>query len=151
MAAIKEDGQCNEIAWPYGDAGPADVSATYYRASDDARERNSLVDFVRASLAEGRSALLTLRLTEAWYSVGKDGVIAPPSATDRVLLGHAVVAVGYDAPQQRILIRNSWGERWGDGGHAWIPDSFVRQHGLQAVTLVALPVSIPASPSDGAS
>jgi hypothetical protein len=140
MAAIREDGQCNEVAWPYGDANPTDQSATYYRARDDAREASDLVDFVRTTLAAGRSVLLTLRLTDAWHRVGKDGVLAPPSAADRLFGGHAVVAVGDDASQQRILIRNSWGVGWGDKGYAWMPDAYLEQYGFQAATLVALPV-----------
>lgn len=33
---------------------------------------------------------------------------------------HAMVLVGYDEPSQRYLLRNSWGEDWGQGGYCWV-------------------------------
>jgi C1A family cysteine protease len=29
-----------------------------------------------------------------------------------------------------VLIRNSWGDTWGSKGNAWLPVSYVQQHGL---------------------
>lgn len=139
LAVLEEHGQCTEAAWPYGAADATDVAATFYHARPDGREDNGLVDFVRASLAAGRSVLLTLRLTEAWQTVDSDGLITPPSAADRFLGGHAVVAVGYDTGLQRILIRNSWGARWIDGGHGWVPEAYLDQYGYEGVELIALP------------
>jgi C1A family cysteine protease len=54
---------------------------------------------------------------------------------DRVLGGHAVLAVGYD-PFIRVsgasndqpgafIIKNSWGEQWGDSGFAYLPYDYV--------------------------
>lgn len=37
--------------------------------------------------------------------------------------GHAMLIVGYDIIRKTYLVRNSWGERWGDGGYATIPFS----------------------------
>ena len=33
---------------------------------------------------------------------------------------HAMVIVGYDNPTQRFLVRNSWGQDWGQGGYVWV-------------------------------
>ncbi|HUG68476.1 MAG TPA: C1 family peptidase [Pirellulaceae bacterium] len=46
--------------------------------------------------------------------------------------GQAVLAVGYDdrkdtSPRGAILIRNSWGETWGDAGYGWLPYAYVEQ------------------------
>lgn len=56
--------------------------------------------------------------------------------------GHAIFAVGYDdnkiiknsSPKAveskgAFLIRNSWGEGWGDKGYGWLPYDYVL-HGL---------------------
>jgi len=43
------------------------------------------------------------------------------SSENESLLGaHCVVAVGYDA-NRGFLIRNSWGENWGEFGYTWFP------------------------------
>lgn len=53
--------------------------------------------------------------------------IAFPTVFDRVRNGTAVLAVGYDDDQRihsdkgALLIRNSWGEGWGDNGYGWLP------------------------------
>ncbi|MBN2196792.1 MAG: hypothetical protein JW751_28560 [Polyangiaceae bacterium] len=51
--------------------------------------------------------------------------------------GHAVIAVGYDDKRKitntltnqtttgALLIRNSWGVGWGDGGYGWMPYEYV--------------------------
>lgn len=38
---------------------------------------------------------------------------------------HAVVAVGYDDKRQRIVVLNSWGSSWGDGGYFYMPYNFI--------------------------
>jgi hypothetical protein len=34
--------------------------------------------------------------------------------------GHQVAVIGNDIHRQAVLVRNSWGTEWGDGGHAWL-------------------------------
>ena len=67
------------------------------------------------------------------------GKIPFPARGENVVGGHAVVAVGYDDhcvirnPNDNsettgaILIRNSWGSGFGDGGYGWLPYEYVRQ------------------------
>ena len=56
----------------------------------------------------------------------KTGIV-PVSGTDDVIVedgqpaGHAVCAVGYDDDKQTVIIRNSWGEDWGDKGYCYFP------------------------------
>lgn len=39
-----------------------------------------------------------------------------PRLIRAIIIGHAVVMVGYDESQRVWIMRNSWGPDWGDGG-----------------------------------
>jgi C1A family cysteine protease len=139
LTAAEEDGQCDEAAWPYGDAAATAEDATYYRARPDSREWSDLVDAVRGSLAVGRASLLVVTVTDSWFGIGNDGLIPSPRANDRTEGRHAIVAVAYDDSQQQLIIRNSWGGGWGDGGYARLPYEYLARYGHEAVTLEAIP------------
>jgi C1A family cysteine protease len=75
---------------------------------------------------------------ESIAEVKADGKIPYPAKSERVVGGHAIVAVGYDdaltinaqaagAPETKgaLLIRNSWGPSWGDAGYGWLPYQYV--------------------------
>lgn len=65
------------------------------------------------------------------------GGIPFPGPKEEAEWGHAVAAVGYDDAKKitntntkksttgALLIRNSWGESWGDGGYGWLPYAYV--------------------------
>jgi len=36
-----------------------------------------------------------------------------------------VLAVGYDIPNQRFIVRNSWGADWGQNGYFTIPFEYL--------------------------
>jgi len=64
-------------------------------------------------------------------TIGGEPDIPYPGPKDRLEGGHAVMAVGYDNKRKigkhtgALLIRNSWGKEWGDGGYGWLPYSYV--------------------------
>src|SRR5262249_5441306 len=66
--------------------------------------------------------------------VSSEGEIPFPRHIGKFLGGQAVVAVRYDdarrsgsSPKGALLIRNSWGQGWGDGGYGWLPYEYVSQ------------------------
>jgi len=42
-------------------------------------------------------------------AVAKSGDVPMPGPSEKIMGGHAVVAVGYDDSTQRFIVRNSWG------------------------------------------
>ena len=63
-------------------------------------------------------------------AVAKTGVVPMPQSTEKVLGGHAVLAVGYDDPHQRFIVRNSWGSGWGMAGYFTIPYAYLTDSNL---------------------
>ncbi|MEO1103094.1 MAG: C1 family peptidase, partial [Pseudomonadota bacterium] len=69
----------------------------------------------RAPNAEPNGPVTTLALLQSdeVYS----GTLAPHG---EAIGGHAMVAVGYDERRRALLVQNSWGPGWADGGFGWI-------------------------------
>jgi C1A family cysteine protease len=57
--------------------------------------------------------------------VASTGEVPMPGADEQLRGGHAVLAVGYDDSTQRFLVRNSWGDQWGDGGYFTMPYEYL--------------------------
>jgi C1A family cysteine protease len=62
--------------------------------------------------------------------VVKTGTVPMPAASEQVLGGHAVLAVGYDDPTQRFIVMNSWGTSWGMRGFFTMPYSYLTDTNL---------------------
>jgi C1A family cysteine protease len=55
-----------------------------------------------------------------------------PAASEKVLGGHCVLAVGYDDSQQRFIARNSWGTAWGMQGYFTVPYAYLVDSSLSS-------------------
>ncbi|MEW5686187.1 MAG: C1 family peptidase [Pseudomonadota bacterium] len=144
LAALEVVGQPIETAWPYSPsvivdpstwAPPAGVQPLYRRLSAlCAPTPRDVVQQVDA----GHAVLMAMRLSDAFYfGADADGVIAssePPDPRRR----HAVVALGHGrrGATELVLIRNSWGQGWGQAGHAWIDIAYLapRLYGAAVLT-----------------
>ena len=63
-------------------------------------------------------------------AVAKTGVLNMPQKGERVVGGHAVLAVGYDDSTRRFFVRNSWGSGWGMKGYFTMPYDYVTNQNL---------------------
>lgn len=94
----------------------------------------AVLESARGLLAAGFSFVLGFPLST---SLGASPLIPYPTLLDAAQAGQAALAVGYDdrlrirSDKGALLIRNSWGEGWGDGGYGWLPYAYVRD-GLAA-------------------
>ena len=79
---------------------------------------------MRGCLAEGYPFVFGFTVYESFESatVARTGIMPIPDVTrERMLGGHAIMAVGYDDATKRLLIRNSWGKPWGMQGYFTMP------------------------------
>jgi len=86
------------------------------------------VEAIIAELDQGRPVLVLMYLSMSFDWAGPDGLVDPPVGEQPDFARrHAVVTVGHGTHKGRrvVLVRNSWGEAWGQGGHAWLTEEFL--------------------------
>jgi C1A family cysteine protease len=58
------------------------------------------------------------------------GILHLPSKEDVYKGGHAVCAVGFDDVKSVFIVRNSWGDQWGDHGYFYLPYDYMLDKNL---------------------
>ncbi len=146
LATLEGDGQPEEAVWPYIPEEFTDLTRWYppVTSSPCYRRRSTQVPatlpVVVRELDQDRPVLLVMSVSMAFFQPGPGGVVASPEPImpNRV---HAVVAVGYGASsaERFVLVRNSWGEAWGDAGHGWLSVNYLEPRLLAAATMSGVP------------
>jgi len=134
IKAIVRWGFCQEVPdWPYDISKftrkpprQAYVNAVKNRIQRYARVAQNLND-MRACLAGGDCFFFGFSVYSSFESdqVANTGLMLMPARGEQLLGGHAVLAVGYDDSKQVFIIRNSWGDGWGDKGYFYMPYAFI--------------------------
>jgi C1A family cysteine protease len=140
LKAVDHYGICTEKLWPY-DIDKFSVEPTkdcyadgklrtlkrYYRIP-------TLHDILDALNAD-QPVVAGLVVYEGFDRITPSNpVLEMPADTDRELGAHAVLFVGYDLLKKCILVRNSFGPRWGENGYFWIPFDYIEQDMTDAWT-----------------
>ncbi len=139
--ALRRDGQPNELEWPYQAKTPdpwtpPSLTEFWFGGLDQsAADGASVADALRA----GMPVVLGLRLVPGFNRVQKAPYIIETAGSP--IGGHGVLGVGLGASVEGgaidlVLIRNSWGFRWGFGGHAWLPLTYLNDKLIGSRTLV---------------
>jgi len=110
----------------------------YFRLDYAGIAEDALLIQIKAVLLAGFPCMFGFTLYTSIHDEAnvEKGYIPYPSKLDKMEGGHAVVAVGYDdnriipnADGKRskgaVLIRNSWGTDWGNGGYGWLPYDYI--------------------------
>jgi C1A family cysteine protease len=139
IKTVSKEGVCSEHLWPYNVARfTRKPTARAYKAALKCRavSYSRLVANLRqlkGCLAEGYPFVFGFTVYDSFESeaVAKTGVMPMPDlATEKVVGGHAVMAVGYDDAQQRFIVRNSWGDGWGQKGYFTMPYAYLTDPNL---------------------
>lgn len=132
VKTLNQIGACREKRWGYSKANlfrkPGKMAFAESRGHQISEYRRiGRLDDMKSCLAEGFPFVFGFTVFESFESdeVAKTGLMPMPKRGESVLGGHAVMAVGYEEPTQRVIIRNSWGTGWGDQGYFYMPYSFI--------------------------
>ncbi|EAT59312.1 C1 family peptidase [Chlorobium ferrooxidans] len=111
---------------------------SYYRMDAPGIGEKELLKTIKSNLSAGLPSMFGFTVFSSVVQAAKSGMIPFPAAGEKVVGGHAVVAVGYDdsiriknssieakETKGALLIRNSWGSGWGMEGYGWLPYEYV--------------------------
>ena len=138
VKSVSKQGDCPEPEWPYAIEKFRDKpSRKCYR---DAVKHKAVsyqrlipaANQLKGCLASGYPFVFGIAVYESFESarVARTGVAPMPGPNEREIGGHAILAVGYDDQQQRFIVRNSWGARWGMKGYFTLPYAYATNPNL---------------------
>ena len=141
LPALTDRGHADEATWPLNAPawpGPPPAESRLpanRRATPNWRRLdNPSPARIHAELAQ-RVVVLGLDFVPSAWDWGSPLVHAENG--EKPVLGHAVLAVGeaqYDG-HNAVMIRNSWGTRWGDRGFGYVSDTYLRHYLRSAYSL----------------
>ncbi|HSO86760.1 MAG TPA: C1 family peptidase [Draconibacterium sp.] len=111
---------------------------SYYRLDPPGTTKSALLTHIKTNLAGGLPSMFGFTVYSSYTQATSTGKLPYPTKGEKIIGGHAVVAVGYDdnlkikntytgATEYKgaLLIRNSWGTGWGSNGYGWLPYEYV--------------------------
>ena len=132
-------GICSEEVCPYDDEILfTDDNKPGEQAYEDAKLRkvekalNIKVELknIKSAIEDGYPVEFAAKLFSS-FEDGYNGVILYPSAEEMKLAEgkeknfHAMVICGYDDEKKLFIVRNSWGDNFGDKGYCYMPYSYI--------------------------
>lgn len=133
IQSINTIGVCNEADWPYDITKFTDKptqncydEAKLHQTKEFKAVKQNL-EQLKAAIIEGYPVVFGFQVYESFESpdVAKTGIMPIPKDNEKILGGHAVAVVGFDDSKKVFIVRNSWGETWGDKGYFYMPYEFI--------------------------
>ena len=132
IEVLQEFGACSEATWTYNEqkykqkpSSNAYKEARNFLIEDTERIENDLQAW-KSCLAEGYPIAFGIEVFESINNVKRNGKVPMPNPDrEEHTGGHAMLCVGYIEADKVFIVRNSWGEDWGDKGYCYIPYDYL--------------------------
>lgn len=147
IASIGEQGICTESLHPYTRSLSEAPSDEAYldgetRRITKAMNVNVALDDIKSAIQEGYPVAISLKIFDSFKATL--GFVRRPS-DEEIESGdfgyHAMVVVGYSDDTKFFLVRNSWGEHFGDKGYCYIPYSYISDPELNRMACIVTEIS----------
>lgn len=135
VESLKELGACPEKVWPFEPAivNKPPQSDAYQLAQRfkiaDMEEVPVELEMWKKALSEGYPVVFGTELYESFDDCNNNkGFVPMPSPAEAGRAshgGHAMLCVGYSDPDEVFIVRNSWGDDWGDKGYCYMPYNYL--------------------------
>jgi C1A family cysteine protease len=137
IKSMDKQGVCMEKSWPYDidkftEKPPAKCYKDALKNQIQSYHRlTNVLNQLQACLAEGYPFVFGFTVFQSFMTaeVARTGKMPMPKPSEKVLGGHAVMAVGYDDIKRAFIVRNSWGKAWGDAGYFYMPYAYITDSG----------------------
>ena len=147
IASIGEQGICKETLHPYTCSLSEVPSDDAYLDGETRRITKALnVNIeekdIKSAIQEGYPVAISLKIFDSFNAT--TGFVKRP--TDEELQSadfgyHAMVVVGYSDDTKFFVVRNSWGEHFGDKGYCYIPYSYICDPELNRMACIITEIS----------
>ncbi|HMH24365.1 MAG TPA: C1 family peptidase [Puia sp.] len=138
IKTVNQQGVCNERDWPYN---TSEFAQKPHSTCYDQALKHKVLSYHRVTrsisqmegcLADGFPFVFGFTVYESFEGdlVAKNGTLNMPAKSEKVVGGHAVLAVGYNDTQKRFIVRNSWSDSWGQKGYFTIPYDYLMNDNL---------------------
>lgn len=157
MDSLIKYGISLEKFWPYNDEVYSNKPTR--EAYKDAENRklikavnvNGNSNAIKSALSDGYPVAVSLTLCPSFYNNGAyitvpskeeiDDIKENVNKSDVILRCHAMVIVGYSEDLKMFLVRNSWGDNWGDKGYCYIPYAYIDNNDLLNYACIIMEIS----------